>query len=204
VNYAAEWLRPAFVGGRGTPAHPVLSTAVTAQCSAYTREALDYAGYFDSRFKGYGHEHVEHTRRLIRAGYGGTDQAPDGQEEVIYRLIAHGVKALEVESFADDDQIARNLEVALPLMSDPSYRAPWRDTAELRQFRAEIESSFAAWPAGTRPTAWPAGISLAGSPASRGLAGDPRKATLYGQVRRMASALPRWARRWFGLARSKA
>ena len=38
------------------------------------REALTYGGYFDPRFKGYGHEHVEHTRRLVRVGYGGTDE----------------------------------------------------------------------------------------------------------------------------------
>ena len=92
VNYAGPWLQPHFVSGAGTPADPVLCSALTAQCAAFSREALAFGGYFDPRFQGYGHEHVEHTRRLARAGYGGCDQgSEDGQDKVLYRLIEGGV-----------------------------------------------------------------------------------------------------------------
>src|SRR6185312_2852292 len=82
ANWAGPGMRAQFLSGSGTAADPIRSRSVTAQCASYTRNALTYGGYFDSRFKGYGHEHVEHTRRLIRVGYGGADEFLDGQKRV--------------------------------------------------------------------------------------------------------------------------
>ena len=41
-----------------------------------------------------------------------------------------------------------NLEVARQVMSDHSYRAPWRTDAEMEQFRSEITDALAARPHG--------------------------------------------------------
>ena len=49
--------------------------------------ALLYGGYFDLRFRGYGQEHVEHTRRLLRVGYGGSYEEIDGEVRPIYKLL---------------------------------------------------------------------------------------------------------------------
>jgi glycosyltransferase involved in cell wall biosynthesis len=143
VNYAAPWLADRAVSGQGLPADPFLATEVTAQCAAWTREALDWAGYFDSRFRGYGHEHVEHARRLIRAGYGGTDH-----DRVLFAAIGGGVTVHPAVSHGSADEVARNLGLAHQAMADGSWRAPWRNLAELKQFRSEIDRALAARPAG--------------------------------------------------------
>src|SRR5262249_4809182 len=72
VKLAGEGFRETFLGGTGTLDDPIVSKNVTAQCSGYSRGALQYGGYFDSRFRGYGFEHIEHSRRMVRVGFGGT------------------------------------------------------------------------------------------------------------------------------------
>jgi glycosyltransferase involved in cell wall biosynthesis len=139
VNYAADWIQDHFESGAGTAADPVLSQAVTAQCSAYSREALTYGGYYDPRFTGYGHEHVEHTRRLMRAGYGGIDEQANGVERVRYFMVKGDLTVVSSRSYFDSVQEARNLQLARQLLCTQGYRAPWGPDSELRQFRSETE-----------------------------------------------------------------
>jgi glycosyltransferase involved in cell wall biosynthesis len=146
VNYAAHWMRDHFESGAGTAADPVHSKLVTAQCSAYSQESLTYGGYFDSRFKGYGHEHVEHSRRLVRVGYGGTDELVDGKERVRYFMIKGDLTIAGSTSFFDKEQEERNLNLARGIMGQQGYRAPWGADAELRQFRAETQSAMSEGP----------------------------------------------------------
>jgi hypothetical protein len=140
-------MRKDFAGGSGTAEDPVRSHTVTAQCAAYTRAALAYAGYFDPRFTGYGHEHVEHTRRMIRLGYGGSAARHDGAEEVMFHLITGDIVVVPTPSHGDAAQVERNLHLARRLMAEEGYRAPWRNDGQLRQFRSEIERSFGNGPA---------------------------------------------------------
>jgi glycosyltransferase involved in cell wall biosynthesis len=148
VNYAADWMHEHFESGAGTAADPVRSQLITAQCSAYSRESLTYGGYFDPRFKGYGHEHVEHTRRLVRVGYGGTDEQIDGAERVRYFMIKGDVAVVGSKSYFDSTEEARNLNLARALMGQQGYRAPWGEDRELRQFRSEIETAMTGGPGG--------------------------------------------------------
>ena len=147
VNYAGEWIRQFFLSGSGTADDPVRSTMVTAQCTAFSRTALTYAGYLDPRFSGYGHEHVEHTRRLIRLGNGGKDEQHDGKEQVVYHLIKGGITVVDSISHGNPEAAECNLMLARQLMAEQGYRAPWRDDRQLRQFRSETESSFGSDPA---------------------------------------------------------
>jgi hypothetical protein len=142
VNYAAGWMRADFLGGRGTAEDPVRCKTVTAQCAAYSRAALTYAGYFDPRFSGYGHEHVEHTLRMIRLGYGGSRERHDGVEQVIFHLITGDIIVVPASSHGNAAQIEHNLHLARQLMTEQGYRAPWRDDGQLQQFRSETEKSF--------------------------------------------------------------
>ncbi len=142
VNYAGDWMREHFLSGSGTADDPVDSTMVTAQCAAYSRLALTYAGYFNSRFKGYGHEHVEHSRRLVRIGFGGTDQRHDGKEQVVYKMIGSGITVLPSKSHFVADAADNNLRLAQQIMGRQEYRMPWADDRELRQFRSEIDSAL--------------------------------------------------------------
>jgi glycosyltransferase involved in cell wall biosynthesis len=142
VNYAGGWMRKNFIAGSGTAEDPVRSSTVTAQCAAYSRAALAYAGYFDPRFTGYGHEHVEHTRRMIRLGYGGSEEQHDGAEQVRFHLITGDIIVVPTPSHGNAVQVERNLQLARQLMAEQGYRAPWRDDRQLRQFRSEIENCF--------------------------------------------------------------
>ncbi len=119
---------------------------VTAQCAAYSRDALTYGGYFDSRFKGYGHEHVEHSRRLVRVGYGGTDERRDGEDVVTFQLLKGDLSVVDTPSFRDFEQEERNFKLATGIMGQQGYRAPWGEDNEMRQFRSETESAMSDGP----------------------------------------------------------
>jgi hypothetical protein len=142
VNYAGDWMREFFLSGSGTADDPVRSRMVTAQCAAFSRAALSFAGYFDPRFSGYGHEHVEHTWRMIRHGYGGASERIDGEERVSFLLISGGVSVVASVSTGDAAAADRNLLLARTLMAEDGYRAPWRDDRQLQQLRSEVEFSF--------------------------------------------------------------
>ncbi len=168
VNFAGGWMREHFVSGAGSAADPVLSSMVTAQCSAYSADSLTFGGYLDPRFKGYGHEHVEHTRRLIRAGYGGTDAVIDGQEKVRYYMIDGDLAVAPSKSYFDSEQEQRNLHLARRIMGEQGYRTPWGADTEMRQFRSEIESAMSEGPERFRLTA-ASGTSRPGQASAPGL-----------------------------------
>ena len=142
ANFAAPWMQHLFLSGQGTPADPIMSDCATAQCAVYSRESLKFGGYYDSRFKGYGHEHVEHSVRLIRVGYGGGSVMVDGKSQIRFKLIHGALNVVDVPSYSNTEQAARNQVMAGALMMEQSYRAPWRDDSELKQFRSEITSAL--------------------------------------------------------------
>jgi glycosyltransferase involved in cell wall biosynthesis len=147
VNHAGGWMSEHFLSGAGTVADPVICNMITAQCTAFSRTALTYGGYFDPRFRGYGHEHVEHTARMLRVGYGGS------QERQTYNMIKGGVTVVASQSHADAAEEARNLQLAQQIIGQQDYRAPWANDAELRQFRSETESAMRDGPDRFRLTA---------------------------------------------------
>jgi glycosyltransferase involved in cell wall biosynthesis len=142
ANVATDWMGETFLSGAGTLNDPVLSTGVSAQCSVYSREALLFGGYFDPRFRGYGHEHVEHSYRLARVGYGGTEeQLPNGRRQMVFRLLRGGIRFATAPSTFDQAQVDRNLALCQELFFDYSYRNPWRDENEMQQFREELRAT---------------------------------------------------------------
>jgi glycosyltransferase involved in cell wall biosynthesis len=135
INFALGRMRELCESGSGTAADPLLSR---------NTGALTYGGYLDTRFKGYGHEHVEHSRRLIRLGYGGTDQRIDGEPHVRYYMLDRGVTMVHSQSYYNEAQVTTNLALAKELMNKHGYRAPWGPDDEMRQFRAETEHAMRA------------------------------------------------------------
>nr|WP_294528526.1 glycosyltransferase family 2 protein [uncultured Rhodopila sp.] len=164
VNFAPPFYDEQFiVSGAGTPDDPLLSKIVTAQCSAFSATAIAYGGYYDSRFQGFGHEHVEHTRRLVRIGYGGTDRRVDGVEEVRWRMLRGDLEMQQVPSTVNAEELQRNWTLAQTLMATEGYRAPWQTDQEMRQFRDEIDGAmvdgpdrFLIRPRGRQPDSPPA------------------------------------------------
>jgi glycosyltransferase involved in cell wall biosynthesis len=137
ANLAGHWLRDYFESGSGSATDPILSRNVTAQCSVYSAAALERAGYFDSRFRGYGHEHVEHSARMVRLGFGGTSDHGD----VTWHLISGQFEGAATESFGSPEEVERNRQIADDLMQDQTYRAAWRNDREMRQFLGEIDGA---------------------------------------------------------------
>lgn len=142
ANLAGTWMRENFLSGAGTLQDPIRSTLVTAQCSVFSREALLFGGYYDARFRGYGHEHVEHSRRMVRNGYGGSDEDVNGVRTTVFNLLWSCIEHTETATFYDQAQVDANLSLARQLLMDASYRAPWHDEAGMRQFRDEMRASL--------------------------------------------------------------
>lgn len=148
VNLALDHFKEQFIYGSGTAADPIRSRFVTAQCTAFSRDALRYGGYFDSRYKGYGHQHVEHSIRLARTGYGGGDEMVEGSMQLLFTLIYGELEVHAAESYKSEEEMDRNLHLTQTLVGDENYRAPWRNDAELRQFRGEMTAAQARHPEG--------------------------------------------------------
>jgi hypothetical protein len=141
VNNAPHWLREHFESGAGTPEDPILSPLLSAQCSVFSREAVLFGGYYDTRFRRYGHEHVEHSNRLLRLGYGGPCEDFSRPR---FRLLHGGIAYHMVPSSFEmkKDEAEQNRGLAQELGFDRTYRAPWRDEDETRQMRDEMRRTF--------------------------------------------------------------
>lgn len=137
VNWAPPWFDKYVTSGSGTPDDPFVSGLVTAQCSAYHAAALERAGYFDSRFRGFGHEHVEHSARFVRMGFGGHSD----RGNVSWKMLAGDLTVAEAKSHSSPTSVNENLQIAHRLMGDQTYRAPWRDDEEMDRFLAELEAA---------------------------------------------------------------
>ncbi len=144
INFAGEWLSHSFLRGSGTVDDPYLSTDVTAQCSGFSRTALLYGGYLNSRFRGFGQEHVEHTRRLIRIGFGGSYENIAGDVVPVFRMLRGDVAVRHMHSDRTPGEMERNWLLCRQLLFDETYRMPWREDAELLQFRAEMDAALRA------------------------------------------------------------
>ena len=137
---AGSGLLPVRLGDRGGSDR---QHDVSAQCSGFSRTALLYGGYFDSRFRGYGQEHVEHTRRMVRVGYGGSYKEIEGEVRPIYKLLKKGsIKVTNPKSYSNQPDRDRNWLICRELLFDEAYRTPWRDDAELAQFRDEMANAL--------------------------------------------------------------
>lgn len=142
VNYAPPAVSGGRLAGNGTGEDPYLAPVLTSHAAGFSREALLFGGYFDTRFTFCGHENVEYAQRLLRYGYGGV-QAPrlSGVSAAFY-LVRGGVTVMTPPSHVTDMALAHNREVAERIGGDTAPRACWRDVTEMEQFRAELAAVF--------------------------------------------------------------
>jgi hypothetical protein len=146
ANVAVRWIEDHVApgSGAGTVDDPIHSGRLTAQCAVFSREALLFGGYFDTRFREYGHEHIEHTGRLLRLGYGGTFDAVNGRPGPLFKLLWGGIGHHFVPPVvqAKDAPAERSLALAHALAADFTYRAAWQNEDEARQMRDEMRHTF--------------------------------------------------------------
>ncbi|CAI9120750.1 glycosyltransferase family 2 protein [Brytella acorum] len=136
VNFAPSWF-PQGGTGNGSWHDPLHSDILTAQCSGFARQALSYVGYIDSRFGRYGHEHVEHTSRMIRMGYGGLTKA-DGASKTFF-LLSGGLEIKDSISNFSQQHVDENAAIFQSIHHECSYRPAWRDDEQIRRLRSEME-----------------------------------------------------------------
>lgn len=104
--------------------------------SGFSRKAINAAGYMDPHFQGYGYEHVEHTWRLIRNGYGGIFCRGE------YLASTLGIDGFTIDSAIPSTvkpgDIERNHAVLVDAMKDTGYKHPWLDEADRIKFLSEV------------------------------------------------------------------
>jgi hypothetical protein len=151
MNFSGDWFREKVLSGAGTVESPFVSPSLSGQCAAFSDRALLVCGYLDSRFKGYGYEHAEHSSRLVRAGFGGEMRmAERGELEPYYYLLGADFTFHADESHRDEKSLAANWRAWERMYGDPIYRFPWRTKDEFRQFREEMTCALRR----TNPTIW--------------------------------------------------
>jgi hypothetical protein len=91
---------------------------------------------------------VEHTRRLMEAGYGGILDEQDGRERVLFRLINGGVSVAACQSFLNHEQIEQNRLLARGLIArqrtgENVHTPPWTSMEQMVRFRQEMTAALA-------------------------------------------------------------
>lgn len=127
--------------GTGTSLDPFIAPMHQALCVGYHARALSMVGYLDTRFKKYGEEHVEHTHRFLRSGYGGLLQYLRPERGQVY-YIKGGLNVTPSKSHGDHEIASYNQKIHENIKEEPVYRSPWRIDNEMYAFREEMESAL--------------------------------------------------------------
>ena len=148
--YPSHW-KVNCEGGTGTPADPFLGKSLTGQCTGFSREAMTLVGYLDTRFRHYGFEHVEHTERFMRAGFGGDYTEPKG---FLPYLISSHLRVEGLDKAPDEDGIRQNIPIYKQLQGQQIHRQAWRGDEELFIFRSELVA-INEWTTASKPPSAP-------------------------------------------------
>jgi hypothetical protein len=153
VGWEEDWVRATWVwghvnwshqpperaaAGRGTPEDPWRHSLHGGQCVFSEREAALQVGYFDPRFKGYGWEHREWTRRfgkLLAERWGVPTASPPC-------LNTHVGVEFQATSF-NQMQFDWNQRLMDRLFREPIYRPPVRTAREALLLSRELETAAA-------------------------------------------------------------
>jgi len=152
VNLAPSHWNEDFIRGDGSVANPFVSSVLTGQCASFSAAALDQVGYMDTRFRQYGLEHVEHTFRMIGAGYGGVSDEHGAPTRPF--LIRSALTVTELTKGPDMEGVRHNEPIFAALRQEPLYRHAWRTDEELAILRAEMQPFQFAGSAATRSVPW--------------------------------------------------
>jgi glycosyltransferase involved in cell wall biosynthesis len=140
VNLAGSWFKEAFLSGSGTLDDPVRCARLSGQCTAFSREAISFTGYVDTRYRGYGYAHAEHSERLVRGGYGGTIEVLGDKPQPVFYMISGDVHVEAAETFRDPKDVSRNATLYGAIRHESVHRWAWRTDEEMQVFREEMLS----------------------------------------------------------------
>jgi GT2 family glycosyltransferase len=140
VNYLPHWLEPFVLAGTGAWHKPyVLQDVLSGQCAAFSASAISWVGFLDTRFGQYGHEHVEHTLRMVRAGFGGYPVQSKPRSACFY-AIKGNVEVCYSISYGSIESVERNGRIYDTIWNESIHRWAWRNDDEFKVLRNEIDS----------------------------------------------------------------
>ena len=128
-----------ILGGNGTFDNPYLCTKISGICIGSRRDAIEEVGYFDTRFKGYGHEHSEWTLRFRRIGLGYKEIILNNKTIKCNLMISGGVDGKDVLSSSNKTNLEENRRIMDECKADITYRHPWRTDLEKLLLLDEIK-----------------------------------------------------------------
>lgn len=141
VNYAHPGISDnsnlPVLSGRGTYKDPYLSSLLAGVCTSSTRQSLEKVGFLDSRFKGYGAEHVEWSIRFNKAYP--VNYKNERRTNLFYQIRC-GMEEHDAPSYRDEEQIAQNKTIRATLVNEPIHRNPWQTNKEKKIFLQEQKS----------------------------------------------------------------
>lgn len=156
VNYMTPFIESHFLlSGSGTVDDPYATSHVSGQCTVSTRSELEQVGYLDTRFGGWGEEHVEWTQRFWRLSRIKPPRWESGSSRMastlttlstspVYANLKHGLWLEYAGSYQDLSNQKKNLALRSTLEKDPLHRPAYRsDSQGQRLFR---EQNRALWP----------------------------------------------------------
>lgn len=139
LNYRLPYQN--IISGLGEVDDPYLISDFGGACIAVSRSAFNTVGFMDPRFKGYGLEHVDWTRRFVSAGYGGGGDFRDKNNR-FYFSIDYGLEMNDYGTSASNINLEVNREVLKSSADLPIYRSPWITPEQQIALCKEVQHSY--------------------------------------------------------------
>jgi hypothetical protein len=140
VNLAGKWFSESFLSGSGTLSDPVRCARLSGQCTAFSREAISFVGYVDTRYRGYGFAHAEHSERMVRGGYGGTMETVGHELAPVFYMLNGDIHVEAAETFRDPQDVSRNAQLRAAIRHESIHRWAWRTDEEMQMLRDEVRA----------------------------------------------------------------
>jgi GT2 family glycosyltransferase len=159
VNYMTPFIENGYVaGGEGTAHNPFWSQHMSGQCTISRRGDLEDVGYLDTRFEGWGEEHVEWTHRfwklqLLNPASPLNTLGDEGmRSRPTYANLNHGLRLVDVGTYEAPKTQKKNLILRTAMGRDPVQRPPFRKGVETQHFfREQLRAQWPAqWPGRAR------------------------------------------------------
>lgn len=144
---------------------------MSGQCTASRRSDLEDVGYLDTRFQGWGEEHVEWTYRFWKLQQVNPDSPLNtigdeaNRSRPAYANLNCGLRMVDAGTYEVPKVQKKNLLLRAAMVRDPIHRPPYRKGVEAQHFYREQRRAL--WPSGAEPA------SEAGAEAGQANWGEP-------------------------------
>lgn len=137
INFAPPEWKHQLLYGECNATNPGMSPLLSGACIGISREVFPLVGYMDSRFRRYGHEHVEYSTRYVKAGFGGIVK---NDQSIIYAVMDSGLKLIPVSSTGSPEEAKENEKILNTLKNDSIFRLPWFNLQEQEAFLNDFKN----------------------------------------------------------------